>query len=183
MPELFKYASVFSVPFFALVALLLFRLADTYSPTKHTISQTIIYLKNPLAILVFRLNFVVKALLDYCFDLYLLSHFKVSYFSLTGTLLFLSALFFGSLAYFTEASHSRIHRQLVYTSGALWALGQLLLSRLVGNNWFLIFSIIILPIPVIVGLSLQFTKKVNAFMQTACVLLWYAWVLVILTQV
>jgi len=63
IPELFKYSSLLSFPLFAIVALVLVRKTTDYSFHTHTISKSIHFLNNPLQLVVFRLNFIVKAVL------------------------------------------------------------------------------------------------------------------------
>jgi len=178
IPDIFKYSSLVSVPLFTLVTCFLLRKTNDYSPHKQTISHLIEYLPNPTHNAIFRINFLVKAILDFCFALYLLGFFSIAFSSVIAILLFASALLFGSLAYFVEATHRLEHKIIVYTSGVLWAIGQILIVLQMRNNFFLLFSIIAILLPLLIGFTFLFLKKTNVVVQVICVVIWYIWLTV-----
>ncbi len=182
IPEFFKFGSLISVPLFALIALFLIRQTKNYSLHTHTISQSIKFLTKPSHSLLFRLNFLIKALLDLSFSLYVLYHFNISFTSPSALLLITSSILLGSLAYFIEGKHTKLHIGLVYTSGFLWAVGQILVVLLIGNTFFSLFTIIAILTPVIIGFVFLFLKKTNAFVQAGCVIIWYMWILIFVAQ-
>ena len=115
VPEIFKYNSVISVPLFTIIALLLIKRAPEFSFLKSTVSKSIFHLRGKTYRIIFRLNFILKSLLDFGFALYLMNRFEISPKSFLGFFLILSFIFFGLLAYFIESKHSVIHKILVYS--------------------------------------------------------------------
>ena len=177
IPQIFKYNSIISVPLFAIVALYLIRRVPDFSFHKLTFSKTIYFLKHPAQVLIFRLNFVVKALLDFGFALFILNRFQISLTSPIAISLILSAFLFGTLAYFIEGRYSILHIFVVYTSGVLWAAGQLLVAKLTGNSPFFIYSVICLLTPVVLGFGFLFARKISVFIQAVCIFIWYFWLI------
>src|SRR3989344_8989876 len=133
IPDFFKFNSLISVPLFAIIYLLLIKKIPELSFHKYTVSKSINFLNNPLQTIIFRLNFIVKALLDFGFALFLIQYFSISFGSLISLTLIFSAILFGSLAYFTEGKYTVIHHLTIYSSGVLWAIGQISAARLVGD--------------------------------------------------
>lgn len=182
IPELFKYGSLLSVPLFAIIALILIKQTKNYSLRTHTISQSIKYLTKPSHSLLFRLNFLIKALLDLSFSVYVLDYFSISFTSPIALLLITSSLLFASLAYFIEGKHTKLHMWIVYTSGFLWAIGYILVVLLISNSVFSLFTILAILTPVVIGFWYLFRKKTNAFVQAGCVIIWYIWILLFVFQ-
>jgi hypothetical protein len=178
VPEVFKYNSVLSIPLFSLIALLLVRKAPDFSFSKHTVSKSVLFLNHPTQALLFRFNFLLKGLLDLGFVFYLLYFFKTSLNSLPAWCLILSALLFGSLAYFVEGSHTVAHRIVTYGSGVLWAYGQLYFGYLTGDTFFRQFTNIMVTIPIILAFGFMFAKKTNVIIQALCMAMWYIWLVV-----
>lgn len=178
IPELFKYSSLLSFPLFAIVALALVRKTTDYSFHIHTISKSIHFLNNSLQLVVFRLNFIVKAVLDFCFALFILNHFKIPYISVISLMLNLSALFFGSLAFFVEGKYASHHTIATYTSGVLWVVGLFAVVKLIGDSVFTFFSILFLFIPILLAFGYLIAKKTNVIVQASCAIIWYIWLLV-----
>ncbi len=178
IPEIFKYNSLISIPLFAIVALVLVRKTTDYSFHNHTISKSIHFLNNPLQNAMFRLNFIIKALLDFSFALYIINHFKVSFGSFIFLMLLSSAFLFGTLAYFVEGKYSTSHKIATYTGGTLWVIGQFAVVRLIGDSGFTIFSTIFLSIPILLAFGYLFAKKTNVVVQAICMSIWYIWLLV-----
>lgn len=179
IPEIFKYNSLISIPLFAIVVLALVRKTTDYFFRNHTISKSIHFLNNPLQNAVFRLNFIIKALLDFGFALFIINHFKVSFGSFMSLTLILSAFFFGTLAYFVEGKYSTSHKIVTYTGGVLWVIGQFAVVRLIGDSGFTIFSTIFLSIPILLAFGYLFAKKTNVVVQAICMSIWYIWLLVL----
>lgn len=181
-PAVFKYSSLISVPLFGIVALVLIRQTKNYSFRTHTISQSVKFLTKSAHNLVFRLNFIIKGILDLFFCLYILNFFNISLYSPISLILILSAVLFVSLGYFIESKNTTLHLIIVYTSGILWAVGQILLSYRVGNNSFALFSTIAISLALIIGLASLFLKRTNAYIQATCLLIWYGWLLIFVIQ-
>ncbi|MBP9814477.1 hypothetical protein KBC80_04790 [Candidatus Woesebacteria bacterium] len=136
-------------------------------------------MNNPLQNVVFRLNFIIKAFLDFGFALFILNHFKVSFGSFISLMLFSSAVLFGTLAYFVEGKYTTSHKIATYTGGVLWAIGQFAVVRLIGDTGFTIFSTIFLFIPILLAFGYLFAKKTNVVVQAVCMSIWYIWLLVL----
>lgn len=109
--------------------------------------------------IIFRLNFIIKALLDFSFTLYILNNFKIPLKSPITLSLTLSAFLFGTLAYFVEGKYKILHRVIIYTSGLLWGIGHIYLIWLIGNATFGLFTTIMVFVPIILGFSFLFAKK------------------------
>ena len=182
LPEIFKYGGLISVPLFSLISLLLLRKKSEFVFYKHTISKLIFFILDPTQILVFRLNFLLKAILDFLFYLYILDALEMPFSSLIGVILFFSASLFGLLAFFSEGRYSFIHNLLIYTSGILLAIAQLYIAIFVGNSVFTLFTIIFVFISISTGLFFLFLKRTNTFVQIICVIIWYVWLLVFVSQ-
>ena len=178
VPEIFKYSSLVSVPLFTGVVLLLIKKAPGFSSGKHTVSKSVNFMTRRVHAFVFRANFIVKALLDLGFVLYLLYRFHIPLTSWVSVSLIMYTLLFGSLAYFLERTHTFLHRFIVYLSGALWAVGQIYIVMLIGDKNFLLFSYIAISVPFFLGLGLQFADKVNLRVQAFCLSVWYLWLIV-----
>ncbi len=176
--EIFKYSSLISVPLFSVVALLITRNVQEYSFNKHTISKSILFLTHPTKVVIFRLNFLLKAILDLSFALFVINHFKISIWSFTSLMLISSAVLFGTLAYFVEGKHSISHKIITYTSGVLWMLGELAVVRLIGDGVFTIITTILLSIPIVLAFGFLFAKKTNVVVQAICMFIWYIWLLI-----
>lgn len=164
------------MPLFGLIAFFLITRTRGYSARAYTISQSIKFLSKPHHTVLFRVNFLLKALLDLGFALYLLHFFSIPFISLISLLLIGSAILFGSLAYFIEGKHSRSHLSIVYISGLLWAGGQLLLVQHIGSVSFRIVTYGAVVIPILIAFWSLFTKKTNVAIQVLCISIWYVWI-------
>jgi hypothetical protein len=179
IPEIFKYNTLISVPLFAIISLWLIQRVPDFSFSQHTVSKSVLLFKNSKQELIFRLNFLIKALLDLGFVWYLIHYFKLSIFSPLPLLLIPSALLFGSLAYFVEGKQTLIHQINAMGSGVLWALGQFCLSRSIGNTFFIQFTNVMVTIPILLAFGFMFAKKTNVFVQILCMSFWYIWLFVL----
>jgi len=175
IPEIFKYNSIISIPLFSIISLFLIRKAPDFSFRKHTVSMSILLFNRPTQTLIFRLNFVIKGLLDLGFVWFILHYFKISFESPTAWVLILSALLFGSLAYFIEGKYTITHKVIAYSSGVFWAIGQIHLAKLIGDVSFIQLTNIAVVIPLVLAFGFMFVKKTNVFIQVLCMSMWYIW--------
>lgn len=180
--EIFKYNSLISIPLFSVITLFLIKGTPCFSFSKHTVSKSIFFLTHPIKNWIFRFNFVVKALLDLSFDLYVLHHLHISYTAPVAFILCVSALFFGLLAYFTEGKYTVLHVIFIYSHIVLWTIGHILIAYVVGNGAFLLFTIIFLSSSVILGFWSLFTSKTNVLVQAVCMSILYTWLLIFVFQ-
>lgn len=176
-PEIFKYNSIISVPLFSIIALLLIKKTQGFSFSKSTVSKSIFLLNQKNHRIIFRLNFFIKALLDFGFALFLMNRLNISLNSILGLSLLLPSLFFGSLAYFIEGKYSVLHKIFTYSSGIFWAVSQLLLSQLTGDSVFILFTNILTFVVIFLTFGSLFTKKTNVIVQAVCIFLLYCWLI------
>ena len=176
--EIFRYSSLVSVPLFSVVALFILKNVQEYSFNKHTISKSILFLNHPTKIVIFRVNFLIKAILDLSFALFVINHFEIPIWSFTSLMLISYAVLFGTLAYFVVGKHSISHKIITYMSGVLWMLGELSVVRLIGDGVFTIISLVLLSIPIILAFGYLFAKKTNVIVQAICMFIWYIWLLI-----
>lgn len=182
IPDIFEFGTIISIPLFSIIALLLITKTEGFSFSKQTVSKSILFLKNPIHKLIFRINFLIKTMLDLAFVIYAANHFRISIYSLPSLSLILSALLFGSLAYFTEGKFSKMHRIAIYSSNVFWAVGQICLALLTRDTFFIKFTFFMVTIPVFISFGYKFVKKTNAYIQVICMSFWYIWLLVFVLQ-
>lgn len=173
--ELFKYGTLISFPLFGLIALLFISKVVKFSVFNNTFSQTILFLEHPISILIYRFNFLFKSTLDALFAIYVFGKFSISLFSFPATIILLAAVLFGMLALFTENKHKKLHSITVYSSGVLWAIGEIYLSQLTGDNAFKYFTYIITTIPLVLAFLFLAAKRTNVVIQIICYLIMYSW--------
>lgn len=180
VPEFFKYNTLISIPLFAIIALLIVKKTPDFSFRNHTFSKSIYFLNHPKQILVFRLNFLLKALLDIGFVLYLIQYFKIGFTSVLSISLLSSAVLFGLLAFFVEGKEKQtlLHRIITYGSGFLWSIGQLIIASLIGTSGFTIFTVIIVFVCMALLLGFLFMKRTNTVVEIICMCLWYIWLII-----
>lgn len=182
IPEFFKYGTLISIPLFSLIALLLVRKSPDYSFQTHTVSKSIYVLRHRTQRIIFRLNFILKGLLDLGFALYVLNYFRLPLESITFFSLLVSAILFGSLAYFTEGKHSLSHKIATYTGGVFLVIGQISLAGVIGDRNFLLFSIVFVSVPLVLAFLFLFTKRTNVVVQTVCMAIWYIWYIALVAR-
>jgi hypothetical protein len=182
IPEVFKYSSIISVPFFGFVSYLLIRYEPDYSFFKHTISKSVLFLNHPVKFLVFRLNFIIKALLDLGFAFYVIYRFDISLKSPISWFMILSAFLFGLLAYFIEGKYSFFHSIFTYGSGIFYMIGQILLVQLTHNSPFIFFTNMTVIIVNIFTWGFMLAKKTNVFVQMLCVGILYFWLIIFVSR-
>jgi hypothetical protein len=177
VPEIFKYNSVLSIPLFSVVALFLIRRTPNFSFSKHTVSKTVLFLNHSTHALIFRLNFVIKGILDLGFVWYLIRCYNLSFNSPLSWCLTLSAFLFGLLAYFVEGAHTRMHRIVAYSSGVLWAISEVYLALLTDDAFFIQLTAVSVAVVVCLTFGFKFAKKTNVFVQAFCMIVWYMWLI------
>jgi len=177
-PDFFKFNSLVSVPLFGMIAYLLIRKNPQFSFSKHTVSKSILFLHHPVKNFLFRFNFIFKALLDLSFALYISQYFNIPLITFPVLSMMISALFFGSLAYFIEGKYSKIHHVITYTSGVFWAISQISLAQLTNDNFFILFTNILTLIVIFLAFGFMFVKKTNVFVQITCLSLLYLWTII-----
>ena len=178
VPEIFKYNSILSVPLFTVIALSLIKKAPGFSFSKSTVSKSIFHLKRKTHRIIFRLNFILKSLLDFGFTLYLMNRFNISPKSLLGFALILAVIFFGILAYFIEGKYSVLHKIFTYSGGVFWAISQILLAQLTKDLVFITFTNVLTFIVLFLTFGFLFTKKTNVIVQAVCMFLLYSWIVI-----
>lgn len=178
VPEIFKYFSIISMPLFMIIAFLLIKKLPDFSFSKHTISKTALFIKDPFHMFIFRLNFIIKTLLDLGFVWYLIFRLKISFGSSLSWLLILSTLLFSLLAYFLVGRHTFIHRIIIYGYGVLWAIIQILLAQMTGNLTFIFYTNLLSISTLVIAFGYLFAEKTNVFVQAVCIVLLYSWLLI-----
>ena len=176
--ELFKYNSLVSIPLFLTVAFLVMRTATGYSHKLHTISKSVEYYPNVSMRRLFNGNFLLKALIDYGFLLYLIVFAGIAWNSLPAVLLFMAISMFGMLGVFTEGSHSNLHRMLAYTISTVWTVVEILLAQRTGNALFILFTYPMAIIPTGIAYLYLFKKTLNVYMQLVIAFFIEAWLCV-----
>ena len=178
IPGIFKYFSLISIPLFAFIALLLIKNEPDFSFSKHTISKSAYFLKDPVKMLIFRFNFIIKAVLDLGFVFYLIFNLNISFQSPLTFLLILPVLLFGSLAYFIMGKHTNVHRIIIFCYGILFGLAGIWLAQMTGNANFVVLTTTLVIILNSLTIGLFFAKKINVFIQGLCIFLLYGWLVV-----
>lgn len=176
--EIFKYNSLISVPLFAFIGLLLIKNNPNFSFSHYTISKSIFFLSNRTHRIIFRLNFLLKALLDLGFAWFVIHHFNISYKLPVFWSLILSFMLFGSLSYFVEGKFPIVHKVITYSGGILWLFSQTYLSLLTKDVTFIRLTNIITAIVFIVAFGFMFAKRTNVIVQALCMFLLYSWLLI-----
>lgn len=177
IPEVFKYNSVISVPLFALIALFLIRRTKNFSFSLHTVSKSILYLSRTKHKIIFRLNFILKALLDFGFFLFLIDRFNISWKTPLPWIFVVETTFFASLAYFVEGKYSLMHKIVAYISGVAWTICEFYLAYATGNTLFILFTYGIAIVSMGIAFGTLVKKKTNVFIQIISMLILYSWVL------
>jgi len=179
IPTIFKFFSLISAPLFGIIALSVVKNTPDFSLSKHTISKSVYFIKHPTKMFIFRLNFIVKAVLDLGFVLFLASRLKLSLYSPIPALMILSAILFGSLSYFIMGRFTTVHRVIVFTYGILMGLAGILLAQMTGNINFVKLTILLVILSNFLMISFFLAKKINVFVQVICMSLLYGWLLLL----
>ncbi|MCR4313219.1 MAG: hypothetical protein NUV58_03155 [Candidatus Roizmanbacteria bacterium] len=179
IPDIFKFFSLISAPLFGVIALSIVKNTLDFSLSKHTISKSVYFIKHPIKIFMFRLNFIIKAVLDIGFILYLASHLKLSLYSPIPTLMILSAILFGSLSYFIMGKYTTVHRIIVFTYGIMMGLAGIWLAQMTGNINFVRLTVLLVILSNFLMISFFLAKRINVFIQVICMSLLYSWLLLL----
>ena len=177
IPDIFKYNLILSVPIFLANTYLLLSKTKGFSYSKLTVSRSI-YLFNPAQRIVFRLNFVVKALVDFGFIWYLAKALSLSITSPLIILWIVIVSLFGSFAYFTDERGRGTHELMVYTWIALWLFVEFLSSLHTQNFIFIWITSGIVILQSVLAFGSRIRNKTNAIIQIICVLTLYVWLVV-----
>lgn len=175
IPDFFKYGSLISMPLFAVMTLFLISRTCGFSFLRHTVSKSVLFLKNPKDVLLFRLSFLIKALFDLGFALFLLDHFQIYVFSALGMSLILMPMFFASLAWLTELNYHGAHVASAYASGICWVMAMISFSALVGNQIFLIATCLLGIFIAMISFGFFLARRVNVLVQMFCTVMLYIW--------
>ena len=179
IPEIFKFFSLISAPLFGFIVLTVVKNTPDFSFSKHTISKSVYFIKHPTKMFIFRLNFIIKAVLDLGFILYLANHLKLSLHSPIPTLMILSAILFGSLSYFIMGKFTTVHRVIVFTYGILMGLSGIWLAQMSGNTNFVRLTVLLVIISNFLMISFFLSRRINVFVQVICMSMLYSWLLLL----
>ena len=177
IPDIFKFFSLISAPLFGVIALSIVKNTPDFSLSKHTISKSVYFIKHPTKMFMFRLNFIIKAVLDLGFILYLVSHLRLSLYSPIPTVMIISAILFGSLSYFIMGRYTTVHRIIIFTYGMTMSLAGIQLAQMTGNINFIRLTILLVILSNFLMISFFLAKKINVFVQVICMSLLYSWLL------
>lgn len=175
--EFFKYASIISFPIFGLIFLFILRSTKNYNIEKSTISQSIFNLSDYKHKQIFKINFLIKGVLDLCFVLFVLNFFKIPATNILYWISLISSILFGSLIHFTEDKNRKNHLVVTYTSGVFWFLNTIYFAFLTSNHVFTFSTIILAIILLAISFYVQKTNKINAKVQSIIVFFMWLWVL------
>ena len=177
-----KYLSIISVPLFSFISLLLILSSARFNYSELTFSRSVYLFTSSWQRIIFRFNFVVKAILDLGFIFYALNVLKIPLHSLTAWLWITSIILFGFIGVFLEDKSRIKHYIVVYGFALCYSLSEIAIAVHLHNNIFitltLIGVIIQLGITVIYGLL----RKTNTIVQIACMLLVYMWVIMLVHE-
>lgn len=175
---LFKYGGVFSVPLFSTLIFILISGTENFSPTKNTVSDSIHFLRTSTHKNIFRVSFLIKSFLDLSFSLYLIDHLKISYFSLLGFSLLVGPVLFALTGYSTEKRQTLIHAMTIYGYVILLLLSQLLLSLVVMDLIFILYTVIQAVVTALLVFGSFVRRSTNICVQIICILISYLWTLI-----
>lgn len=176
--EIFKYFSLISLPLFLVTALLIIKKVPDFSFTKHTISKTVLFIKDPFHMFIFQFNFIIKAIFDLFFALYLINNLKILSTSPLFWLVIIPPFLFGALGFFVMGRHTLIHRILIFSYGILFGLSGIFLAYKTGNLFFFYSTILISLISNFLILEFFFKRKINVFVQAISMSLMYGWMII-----
>jgi hypothetical protein len=182
MFDLLKYTGLLSIPLFTCIAFAIIAQAPGHTWKKHSISETILFLQHSKLKVLFRLNFILKALIDSIFLWYIGQAYHVSY----GSPIILGSgtaiAFFGLLAFVTVDTQKLLHVFLIYSVGVLMALSEICLAYLTRVQWFIVFTWIITVAPVCIAFWYLYLNKVSVLVQSVCIIMVYSWFVVFVFQ-
>ena len=126
----------------------------------------------------FKINFLLKSFLDLGFSLYVINYLRISLLSFLGLSLIFEPIFFGLLAYYTEKKNSFLHGVFIYGSVFFFLIYQVLLSLLIKNQIFIIYTCIQAILSFFIAFGSLFYKRTNVYIQIICVSVSYVWMLI-----
>lgn len=176
IPELFKYNALLSVPLFMGVVFLLLHNTKAFSYRQLTVSKSI-HLLTPVQQVLFRLNFVAKALIDLGFVWYISAVLELSFFSPLILLWTMTIVGFGLFAYFTEERGGVIHGIVIYGWMAMWLVLECVSASYTQNPLFIQVTIVIVAFQAVLGFGSRIFNKINAIIQLICVFSLYVWLI------
>lgn len=174
-PQIFKYFSLISTPLFGLVSFLIVKSLPDFSFKKHTISKSVYFIKHKTTLSIFRLNFILKMILDLFFSWYLIDRLKILCNAPLFWLLILTPLLFGVLSYFVMGTYTLIHRILIFSYGILFGLSGILLSYQTNSLIFFCLTLLIVLISNFLIFEFFIKRKINVFIQIMSMSLMYGW--------
>lgn len=175
MPFVFKYFGIISLPLFLVIAFWCIRQTEGHQLHKHSISKSILFLKNPFYRLIFRLNFVLKSLLDFLFLLYIKDHLQLSFTSPAIITLGIAIALFALLSLVIEGSTHALHLIIIYAAGVIWAISNILMALYIAVNWFTLVTYVMASIPWIIGFGALFLRRITVYVQLVCIVFIYSW--------
>ena len=173
--DFIKYFGLLGWAIFIVINIASLKMTQGFSPTTHTLSKSILIISNKTHELVFRMSFLIKALLDVLFSFYIAKILSVSFISLVPILFAVAAVLFGSLAFFVEGKQTIIHRINVYVSGTILCIAQIVAAVMIGNITFLNITIIVSTIALLIAFWSLYRNKTNFLVQLACAVLLIVW--------
>ena len=176
--EVFKYNSIISVPLFGIIEYFLIQNNKDFSFKSSTISKSILVLKGSKQA-IFRFNFLLKALLDFGFFLFIIQYFQLSWQTIIPWFFVIETVLFASLAYFIEGTYSLIHKIVTYASGVAWMICQLCLAYVTKDVSFTYFTWVVVTIVMGITFGYGAIKKTNVIVQIVCMLILYSWLAVL----
>ncbi|MFO0703118.1 MAG: hypothetical protein U0525_00120 [Patescibacteria group bacterium] len=181
-PSIMKYSALASFPLFGVVVMWLITTLKNVDYSQHTISRTIMLLKNPTHRLIYRASFIVKAVMDLIFAIYVIQDLRLFWLSPIGISLVLIPILFGSLAYYVEGEFDIAHKRLVYAFIILWGFCQISLSFVTQDLSFVLMTIVSSIIVGLLVLYYMYRNIANIYIQGFCTIMLYFWLFVFVTK-
>ncbi|MBP9817904.1 hypothetical protein KBC75_04120 [Candidatus Shapirobacteria bacterium] len=177
-PDIFRFNGIISIPMFALATTYFWNRAVGFDHKNRPISETILWLKNPIDRVLYRLSFVFKSLLDVGFIWWLLDRYKIGFGSVVSMILFGSLVLYGLLAIFVKKNDSSTtHWLIAFSSGILWIAGQVFLVIIINNlvlNFLACFYVLLTTRQVLVMMMANNVKSTSQVTFFWCLYIWTA---------
>jgi hypothetical protein len=177
--DLLKYSGIISSPLVAILVLVLITNMPGYSVFRNTLSQSILFIKSNHKLLLFRFIFIIKGILDLTFSAYLIYKSNIDIFSITGIILLIYPVIFTVGGFITEADSSELHNKIIYFSGLLWLVGNLLLSIQMHDKLLIFGLLIVFIIVLLISYIYNKRKKLNYIAQSFCMTIIWLWILLL----
>ena len=174
-PEFFKYLSLISLPLFCLIGLFTLKSIPHFSFSKGTFSESFVQIKTFPYQLLFRFNFLIKAILDLGFTWYIIQTLDLNWNSSIARFLILQNILFATLTYYVEGKHSLLHKTIIYSVGMLWLITQTLLAQFTLNSTFILLTDVSTIVISILAYYTLFSKKTNSIVQLICMLIFFTY--------